>query len=439
MISRASAELRFAIPEVPRDAVNGAVCTATRNGDAGSKSPVMETVVAQDESAVATAVRRAFEQKQAVYPLGGGTSLDYGLPRREPGVVVSLAKLNRVLEHAADDLTITVEAGITLAELNRHLAAKGQWLPVDAPEPDRATVGGIVATNAFGPRRHGRGTIGDYLIGFRAIDGRGEAFRGGGKVVKNAAGYNLSRLMVGSRGMLGVITEATFMVRPVPACSALALCDVPSFEQAEKLLDALGRSQASPTIVELLAGPARANCPLPAMTGSAVARLALGFEGGAIEVPAMLAVLCEEWNSAGAEGVTTISGAGVGSIWSWLSASPALLQVNVLPSRLVGLAEQFAKLLPGHPMQAHAASGVIRVYSSAASAVEIDVDLVKLVNDSLRPLAISAGGHLTILQTPDACDLTAVDLWGPPPAGAALMRAIQQRFDPAGILNAGRF
>jgi glycolate oxidase FAD binding subunit len=398
----------------------------------------METIVAQDVAAVAAALRQAFERGQAVYPQGGGTSLDYGLPRRKPGVKLSLAQLNRVLEHAADDLTITVEAGITLAELNRHLAAKGQWLPVDAPEPDKATLGGIIATNAFGPRRHGHGTIGDYLKGFQAIDGRGEEYCGGGKVVKNAAGYNLPRLMVGSLGTLGVITQATFMVRPVPACSALALCDLSSLEQAETLLAALGRSQASPTIVELLAGPARSNCPLPALTGTAVARLALGFEGGAIEVPALLSVLCDEWKSTGAEGVTTISGAGVGSIWNWLSASPAMLQVNVLPSRVVELVEQVAKLLSEHPLQAHAASGVIRVYSSVGPAARPEA-FADLVNGVLRPLVTLAGGHLTVMQTPDACELTAADLWGPPPAGATLMRAIQQRFDPAGILNAGRF
>jgi FAD/FMN-containing dehydrogenase len=227
----------------------------------------------------------------------------------------------------------------------------------------------------------------------------------------------------------------------VPACSAAALCDVPSFDRAECLLAGLGRSLTSPTIVELLAGPTRPSCPLPAMSESSVARIVVGFEGGSIEVPAMLAALCDEWKSAGANGVTTISGAGVASIWNWLGATPALLQVNVLPSRLVGLVEQFAKLLPGHSLQAHAASGVIRVHSPVGSSPDQDhfERLIELVSDTLRPLAASAGGRLTVLRTPEACDLAASDLWGPPTAGAALTRAIQQRFDPAGVLNPGRF
>ena len=399
MISHASADLRFALPDSLRDVAHEANGQASSKAPIVPQSPVTNTVLAQDESGVVAAVRQAFEARQAIYPQGGGTSLDYGLPRRKPGVALSLAALNRVLEHAADDLTITVEAGTALAELNRHLAAKGQWLPIDATDPDKASIGGIIATNAFGPRRHGRGMIGDYLIGFRAIDGCGEAFCGGGKVVKNAAGYNLPRLMVGSCGTLGVITQATFMVRPLPACSALALCDLQRFNQAETLLAGLGRSQTSPTVVELLAGPARPNCPLPAMSGSFVARLAVGFEGGSIEVPSMLSALCDEWKSAGVSGLTTISGAGVASILNWLSTSPALFQVNVLPSRLVGLVEQFAKLLPENPLQAHAASGVIRVYSAGGS-LDPAKHIVKLVTDTLRPLVASAGGRLTFLRAP---------------------------------------
>ncbi len=400
---------------------------------------IVETLSPADEAAVRLAVRRAFECRQPVYTIGGETSLDYGLPRAKPGIALSMTALNRAIEHAFDDLTVTVEAGMTLCKLNRRLAEKRQWLPIDPPEAEKATIGGIVATNAYGPRRHGYGTIGDYLLGFRAIDGRGEAFNGGGKVVKNVAGYNLPRLMVGSLGTLGVITQATFMVRPLPATAALVICDVLGFEQAESLLAGLGSSQATPTIVELLAGPARANCPLPAMPEGAVARLAIGFEGGAIEVQAMLGGLCDELKAAGVDDVTTIAGAGVGSIWNWLSASPALLQVNVLPSRLVGLVEQFSKLLPSHPLQAHASSGVIKVYPPADTTTGCIEGFAALVSGTLRPLVTAAGGHLTVLATPEGCQLSAGDLWGPSRPGAALMRSIQQRFDPAGILNLGRF
>jgi glycolate oxidase FAD binding subunit len=435
MISPASADLRSPLPDRLR---SSAPPDSIPIIPIGPISPITETVTPADTSALAAAVRAAFERQQAVYPVGGGTSLDYGRPRTKSGIALSLAALDRVLDYPADDLTVTVEAGITLAELNRWLAEKRQWLPLDPPEADKATMGGIIAANACGPRRHGYGTVGDYLVGFRAIDGRGEVFCGGGKVVKNAAGYNLPRLMVGSLGALGVIVEATFMVRPLPGYSALLIRDVPSFEQVEDLLAGLGRSQAMPTIVELLAGPARPHCPLPAMPGTAAARLAIGFEGGPVEVPAMLAALHDEWKRAGADDITTIAGAGVASITNWLGASPASIQINVLPSRLVGLVEQLAKLLPDRPLQAHASSGVVRVFPPEDGSTISAEHFVELVRNELRPLACAAGGRLTVLEAPEGANLTAADIWGPPRAGASLMRAIQQRFDPAGILNPGR-
>jgi glycolate oxidase FAD binding subunit len=346
--------------------------------------------------------------------------------------------MNRIVDHPADDLTITVEPGLTLAEINRHLATKLQWLPIDAPESARATLGGIVATNACGPRRYGHGTIGDYLIGLRAIDGCGEAFSGGGRVVKNAAGYNLPRLMVGSLGTLGVLTQLTFMVRPLPNHSALVICDVTSFQQAESLLAALINSQTTPTIVEMLAGPAQGRCPLPAMPDAARARLAVGFEGSAIEVLGMVGVLCDEWRALGADGLTTITGARVGSVWNWLSESPALSQINVLPSRLVGVMEQVAAALPSAPLQAHAGNGVIRIYPPLDSAAVLGEGFKSIVLDKLRPMAIEAGGYLTVLAAQSEVELAPAEIWGPRRAVAALMRSIQQRFDPAGILNPGK-
>ncbi len=322
MISPASVDLRAPLPEGMRSSAAPIGSPVSPIGLIIPIAPTIETVTPADAPALAAALAAAFERKQAVYPLGGGTSLTYGPPRNKSGIALSLAALNQVLDHAADDLTVTVQAGITLADLGRRLAEKRQWLPVDPPERDRATVGGVIATNAYGPRRLGYGTVGDYLIGFRAIDGRGEEFRGGGKVVKNAAGYNLPRLMVGSLGSLGVIVEATFMVRPLPGYSAMLIRDVPSFQQVEVLLDGLGRSQARPVIVELLTGPARRDCPLPAMPQTAAARLVIGFEGSPIEVPAMLTALSDEWKLDGADGVTTIAGAGVGSITSWLVQAP---------------------------------------------------------------------------------------------------------------------
>jgi len=400
--------------------------------------PLDKTAAPADESAVAALIREAYQSAAPVYPIGGGTSLDYGPRPARPGIGLSMNHMNRLLDHPVDDLTVTVEPGMTLAELNRHLAEKRQWLPIDAPEPHKATIGGIVATNAYGPRRYAHGTIGDYLIGIRAIDGRGEAFAGGGRVVKNAAGYNLPRLIVGSLGTLGVLTQATFMVRPLPTHSALVICDMNCFRQAECLLVALGRSQTTPMVIALLAGPPRPHCPLPGMPDTAAARLVVGFEGSAAEVQAMANVLCDEWQALGTDGLTTITGARVDSVWNWLSESPAMLQINVLPGRLVGVVEQIAGKLPATPLQADAGCGVLRVYPATAAEAAFNGDLANLVRNALRPIAAAAGGHLTVLAMPPGVELTPAEFWGPPRPGTLLMHSIQQQFDPAGILNPGR-
>ena len=114
------------------------------------------------------------------------------MPAKTPGLALSLARLNRVVDYPARDLTITVEAGITLAELDALLVTEGQWLPIEVPQPPRATLGGVVATAWSGPRRYGWGQVRDYVIGISAVDGRGLPFKGGGRVVKNVAGYDFA-------------------------------------------------------------------------------------------------------------------------------------------------------------------------------------------------------------------------------------------------------
>ena len=206
-------------------------------------------------AAVAASIAAACESGTPVYPIGGGTSLDYGPRPARPGIGLCLVRMNRVLDYPADDLTVTVEAGITLAELNRRLAEKQQWLPIDAPatgEGHRGRHRGDqrLRPAAIWPRHHRR--LFDRLPGDRrprrGVCRRRPRGEKRGRVQPSAA-------MVGSLGTLGVITQLTFMVRPLPAHSALVICDVPGFQQAECLLAALGRSRTTPMIVELLAGP----------------------------------------------------------------------------------------------------------------------------------------------------------------------------------------
>ncbi len=166
------------------------------------------------------------EAGRAVIPAGNGTHLRLGRPPRAYDVALSTRRMRRVVAHEAADLTVTVEAGCTLAELNDVLASAGQILPLDPPHPERRTVGSIIATDAWGPWRLAHGKVRDLLIGVTVVLASGTVVRGGGRVVKNVAGYDLMKLFTGSFGTLGIVVEATFKVRPRPEHTAVLVVPV---------------------------------------------------------------------------------------------------------------------------------------------------------------------------------------------------------------------
>lgn len=409
-------------------------------------SSLDKTITPVEQAAVASAVQEAFATGTAIYPIGGGTSLDYGVRATQRGTGLALAGLNQVIDYPARDLTITVEAGVTVAELNRRLASERQRLPVDVPQAERATIGGAVAASPSGPRRFRWGTMRDYVIGVRAVDGRGEFFAAGGRVVKNAAGYDLCRLLTGSLGTLGVVTQVTLMVKPVPEVFRLVTCDVSDLQQAERLLAGLIRSQTRPAAIELLAGPAwRSDVTLGPIRDGDVARLVVGLEGTASEVDWMVDQLWQEWNGLGVREPRVLDGPERDQLWEHLvefpvrqpsdnGAAAAVLQIGVLPSDTVGIVEQLLRFDPACSVQAHAGNGVLRVRPSLAAA-----ELATVLRKQLRPAVAEANGSLVVLSAPQGCELDRAAVWGPPTGAAAVMQAIKERFDPKGILNPGRF
>ncbi len=173
---------------------------------------------------LADAVRGAVATGHAVVPNGGGTGQDFGYPvRAESFAVVNTSGLNRIVAVEPGDLTITVEAGATLAQVQDALRPHGLFLPIDAAHPDRATIGGILAVNAFGASRLGYGTARDWCIGLTVVGANGAITKSGGKVVKNVTGYDLPKLHIGALGTLGVIAEATFKALPLPEAERTVL------------------------------------------------------------------------------------------------------------------------------------------------------------------------------------------------------------------------
>ncbi|MGQ9574379.1 MAG: FAD-binding oxidoreductase [Thermoguttaceae bacterium] len=414
--------------------------------DIQTRLPLRELLHPADEAGVAAAVRTAYEKALPVYPIGGGTQLDWGARPTEPGVGLALAGLNQIVDYPARDLTITVQAGLTLAALAKRLGAQGQRLPVEVPQPEQATLGGIVATCPPGPRQYRWGSIRDYVIGLRAVDGTGQVFSAGGRVVKNAAGYDLGRLLTGSLGTLGVITQVTLMLRPLPETSALASCNVPDFDTAERLLAGLVHTRTLPSAIELLAGPAWREDPLlgPAADPPGL-RLVVGLEGTLAEVEWMIGQLHKEWHQAGAACAVTLRGLRADPLWQRLTEFPAqnasgsvpgtiAVQIHVLPGCVVAAIGRVLEIDPAATIAAHAGAGIIRAVLNLGPK-----DLASVLDGRLRPMLSAIGGLVVVRREPPGMTLGWQTVWGPPRTVQVLMQAIKDRFDPKGILNRGRF
>ena len=281
---------------------------------------------------------------------------------REPVTAVDLRALDRVVEYTPEDMTVTVEAGLTLAGLQTRLAQGGQWLPIDPPHPERLTIGALLATNASGPRRFGYGTIREHLIGVKAVLSDGRLIKSGGKVVKNVAGYDLQKLFVGSHGSLGVIVEATFKVRPLPEVERFVQADCPSVEAAGALLDSVLDSALTPVVMDwhqLAAGHT----------------VILGFAGSHAEV---------EWqiNLAKQLGVQESATLDQEAQFWGDAATPSPRKISVLPSRLV----EIIRHLGPTQFVARAGNGVLWHRGEAESGAAVHpVHLTRRIKEEFDP------------------------------------------------------
>ena len=201
---------------------------------------------------LSAAVRAASQVGAAVIPWGGGTRMTLGFPPRAADLVVQTATLSEIVEYEPADLTVTVQAGMRLANLQARLRAEGQMLALDPAAPDRATIGGLIAANASGPLRLLYGTARDLVIGTRVVNADGVISKAGGRVVKNVAGYDLNKLYVGSLGTVGVIVELSFKLHPLPQAQGMLLATFASAADAAEPIGKLMRSPLGPAAIELL-------------------------------------------------------------------------------------------------------------------------------------------------------------------------------------------
>lgn len=281
-----------------------------------------------------------------------------------------LDSLQRVLEYTPEDMTVTVEAGIPLGALQKKLAEHGQWLPLDPPRADTRSVGALLATNSCGPRRLGYGTWRDYLIGMRAALPDGTVIKSGGRVVKNVAGFDLCKLLIGSKGSLGVIVEATFKLRPLPEVERFLeiRCDSPA--KADALLQSILVSPLTPVVLDLHnLGPGDANV-------SDVFTLVVGFDGMKEDV---------EWQEAELRKLGAFVPSNLDHAWRFWSGADGARSSSVLPSRLA----EFLRGLSDVPFVARAGDGIVEHRGGAeAPRGELPVGLMKRAKQAYDPKGI---------------------------------------------------
>ncbi len=351
-----------------------------------------------------------------VIPWGGGTMMGLGNRPHRYDIALDMRRLNQVIEHEPADLTITVEAGTTVKELQARLAAYGQRVALDPPWPDRATVGGTLATGIAGPARWRLGHPRDTIIGIKVVMPDGRIAKAGGKVVKNVAGYDLCKLYIGSLGTLAVIVEATFKLVPTPRSQRVVACSLPTFKQACGLAKELQwRLLPIDSLwMEWDGGP----CVL-------VCRLA-GSPGAVSRSLEELDALARQYSGAEAQPLER---------WPEVVSSPPVaerlvLRVSVLPSRLVACLEALTALEP-ELMVALPLAGV------AYARWPAEASTPNILQNAFQAVA-TYDGILVIHQCPFKYK-EGRDVFGWRPPAQPMMKEIKRRWDPKGTLSPGRF
>jgi len=425
---------RASVPAV-RDALASA-CPALSDGTVSDAvcGVVPSFVAAPSSTAEASALLRAAAPAGlAVVPRGAGTGLAWGMPPSACDLVVDTRAMDQVLEHAAGDLVVRVQAGATIGQLAVALGSAGQELAVDAPA--EATVGGVVATGTAGPRRFRYGAPRDLLIGMTVVRADGVIAHSGGKVVKNVAGYDLGKLFTGSQGTLGLITEATFRLHPRPAAAAFVTAEFGPGERAEAV--AAAGSAAGSSLV-----PSAVELDWPGGS-QRMLRVGVLLEGTAPGVAERAKRMSELLSSAG--GSVAVSEAAPAR-WGVLpaGASPrasTVVRVSFWVSALGSVLEALAS--------AEAEAGVRAAVSGPAGAGALYACLEPDASDE------AAGRFVAFLRerlgaAPGAAPRGSVVVMAAPPPvlaaafadgsvpGAALMRAVKDQFDPDHRMFPGR-
>jgi glycolate oxidase FAD binding subunit len=370
---------------------------------------------------ISDVMKLAAREDLAVAPRGGGTKMHIGDPPRRLDLIVSTARMSGVLEHTPGDQIIRLEAGIKLEDLQEHISGSDQMLAIDPPESG-ATIGGIVAANSSGPRRYRYGTIRDLIIGITVVLHDGTVAKAGGKVVKNVAGYDLSKLFTGSLGTLGVIATANFRLHPRPGATRTVAVEVTEPQQAQAAAQAIVHSQVEATAVELHYDE----------NEKQLAVLLESIPGGIDAKAETTSFLLKQFGE-----VRTLSDEEADRLGP-LTPPEVVLKIGAPPVDLAAVLESVLGAAErkglAHPrITGHAGTGVTLVGFSG----ENEDGPARFVEE-LREIWVRRGGNVTLQRAPLTLKQR-VSTWDNGGDYLGLVRRVKEKFDPRGGMNPGRF
>ncbi|MBW4421390.1 MAG: FAD-binding oxidoreductase [Myxacorys californica WJT36-NPBG1] len=381
------------------------------------------------EAELASVMEFAHQHQWRVLPMGSGSKLHWGGLVSGITLVISTERLNRLIEHAIGDLTVTAEAGLTFAELQQILGKAGQFLAIDPTvSSERATLGGIVATGDAGSLRHRYHSVRDMLLGVTFVRHDGQIVKAGGRVVKNVAGYDLMKLLTGSYGTLGIITQVTFRVYPIPPASQTVVLTGDTTgtkhrpDGIAQALQALLGSALSPSVLDLrLEQGLRLVVQFQSVSESVKLQvMRLG------EIASALDLSVESYvNDAEADLWQTSRG-----LMSDASQSHAILcKIGVKPSNAVEALCEIERLMPTAIAVIHAGSGLGQFVVEGVRSVQIQ---------EARSRLQALGGYLSVLQAPTQLKQS-IDIWGYTGNALELMTQVKNQFDSEHRLSPHRF
>jgi glycolate oxidase FAD binding subunit len=376
-----------------------------------------------NEQQLAAVLRLANDAGLAVIPRGGGTRLSWGNPPARADIILSTARLDKIIEHAWADLTVSVEAGCTIQKLQAALAQHGQRLALDPLWPAQATIGGILSTNDSGSLRLRFGALRDLIIGVTLALPDGTLASSGGKVVKNVAGYDLPKLVTGALGTLAVITRAVFRLHPLPRNVKTLSISGCTLEETQRLILAVQDSKLAHTALQ-----AR-------VAQDAEPVVDILFEGTEAGIAAQEAQLRELARPASANEAPSTVWAASQELWDSADvARVAVAKITALPASIARTVETVQRATSSRKTDwklTMQATGIGWLRLDAAS------ENLHTVLSDLRFELEHSGGSLALCHHPS--EMPHLDAWGQPGDALPLMRAVKNQFDPKNTLNPGRF